>query len=209
MEIVFRPASAADAPALASLIILAAQSHYRTTGYELSVGGNREHQHTEIARLAVTNARSWFHFSHFEVAQADDRVVASAAGFDKIAAEKEMPAALRELGWTDTAIQALDDRLAKLYAAFPDEPADCWTLDHIAVLPVFRKMGLAWSLMQRQFRRGLAAGFHQCKLDVFQGNDKAIALYDSLGFKVSATFGETALREILNRDPLLRMTKPL
>jgi len=209
VEIVFRPATAGDAPALATLIMLASQSHYSTTGFELSLGGAREHQHAEIARLAGTKARSGFHFSYFEVAQADDRVVASAAGFDKILAEKEIPAALREIGWTEVALQALDQRLAELYACFPDEPPACWTLDHVAVLPAFRRMGLARGLLQRQFVRGRAAGFHQAKLDVFQGNERAIALYHSLGFQVSATLGEATLRKILGRAPLLRMTRAL
>lgn len=209
VEIVFRPATVSDAHALATLICLASQSQYTSTGFELSLGGTREHQIAELARLAATKARSWFHFSHFEVAEADGRVVASAAGYDKALAEKEISAALREIGWTEDAIRTLDQRMAELYSSFPEEPRACWTIDHVAVLPADRRLGLARALVERQFARGRAAGFHQCKLDVFSGNVRAIALYQSLGFEVSATFGDAALRKLLGRDPLVRMVRPL
>jgi ribosomal protein S18 acetylase RimI-like enzyme len=209
VEIVFRPAAVGDAHALASLVCLASQSHYKTTGFELSLGGTREHQHTEISRLAATKARSWFHFSHFEVAEADGRVVASAAGYDKTLAEKEIPIALREIGWTNQSLLALEQRLAELYSSFPSEPPATWTIDHVAVLPSVRRIGLARSLMERQFARGRAAGFHQCKLDVFEGNIRAIALYQNMEFQLSQTFGETALRKVLDRDSLLRMVRTI
>ena len=209
MEIVFRPAAVSDAHSLATLICLASQSHYKTTGFELSLGGTREHQHMELSRLAAAKARSWFHFSYFEVAEADGRVVASAAGFDKALAENELPAALREIGWTDESLLALEQRLADLYASFPQEPAGFWTIDHVAVLPSVRRIGLARSLIERQFARGRAAGFHQCKLDAFDGNVRAITLYQSMGFHLNETFGEAALRKLLGRDALLRMTRAI
>jgi ribosomal protein S18 acetylase RimI-like enzyme len=209
VEIVFRPAALSDAHSLATLICLASQSHYNTTGFELSLGGTREHQHAEISRLAAAKARSWFHFSHFEVAEADGRVVASAAGFDKTLAEKELPAALREIGWTNESLLGLEQWLAELYASFPPEPAGFWTIDHVAVLPSARRIGLARSLIERQIVRGRAAGFHQCKLDVFAGNVRAITLYQSMGFQLTETFGEAALRKLLGRDALLRMTRTI
>lgn len=209
MEIVFRPATLSDAHALATLICLASQSQYTSTGFELSLGGTRERQLAEITRLAAAKARSWFHVSHFEVAEADGRVVASAAGYDKTLAGKEIPSALREIGWTEDAIRSLDQRLAELYAAFPPEPPAFWTIDHVAVLPVVRRIGLAQSLIERQFARGRVAGFHHCKVDVFDGNVRAMALYQSLGFQAAETFGEAALRKLLGRDALLRLVRPL
>lgn len=209
VEIVFRPATVGDAHALATLICLASQSQYTSTGFELSLGGTRAHQLAQISRIAAAKARSWFHFSHFEVAEAEGRVVASAAGYDKTLAEKEIPAALREIGWSENAIQALAQRMAELYAAFPPEPPAFWTIDHVAVLPVVRRIGLAQSLMERQFVRGRAAGFHQCKVDLFDGNVRAIALYQGLGFHVGKTFGETALRKLLGRDAIHRMVRAI
>lgn len=209
MEIVFRPAALSDAPSLAALICVASQANYKNTAFELSLGGTREHQIAELARLTAANARSWFHFSHFEVAEADGRVVASAAGFDKPVAEKLIPAALFEIGWTEDAIRDLDSRLEELYAAFPEEPAGFWTIDHVAVLPADRRLGLARSLVERQFVRGRAAGFKQCKLEVFRDNVKAIGLYQSMGFAVAVTFGEDALRKLLGRDAVVRMVRTL
>ena len=205
MEIVFRSAVLRDAPALATLICLASQGHYPTTGFEFSLGGTREHQLAELARLAAAGARTRFHFSHFEVAEVDGRVVASAAGFDQDRAEEQVPDALREIGWSEDAIQSLNQRLGEIYQEFPAEPPSCWTLDHVAVLPAHRHMGLARAVVERQFARARAAGLHLCKLEVFRDNLKAISLYQSLGFVAGAPFCEEPLRRLMGRDAMVRM----
>jgi hypothetical protein len=89
MSIAYRPATPGDAAALAELIYLAGQSQYSDSAYNLSLGGSRDEQLNEIKRLTKTESRSWFHYSHFEVAEAEGRVIAGAAGFDRITADKK------------------------------------------------------------------------------------------------------------------------
>jgi ribosomal protein S18 acetylase RimI-like enzyme len=96
--------------------------------------------------------------------------------------------------------------LEKIYACFPPEPSGYWTLDHIAVLPAWRHQGLARRTIARALDRGRSQGFRLCKLDLFAGNVAARALYESLGFRWSDTFGASVLPEALGRDALERMT---
>ena len=73
-----------DAPALAELIYTADLSHYATSGFSVSLGGTREYKLDQLAKLTRTEARSQFHYSHFDVAVGDDgALAASVAGFDR------------------------------------------------------------------------------------------------------------------------------
>lgn len=209
MDVLYRPAAVGDAPALAQFIYLADQAPYRNSGYDLSLGGSKEHQLAEIEQLVQAQARSWFHFSHFEVAEVAGRAVAGAAGFDRLATDAQIPAALREIGWSDEAIESLQGRLSELYSSFPPEPSGYWTLDHVASLPGWRRSGLVRNVIWRSIERGRALGFRKFKLDVFRGNVAARKLYERLGFRLSETFGEEALRRLLGRDALERLTLEL
>jgi ribosomal protein S18 acetylase RimI-like enzyme len=209
VDVVYRPAAASDAPALAEFIYLADQSPYRNSGYDLSLGGSKEKQLAEIQQLVKAQSRSWFHFSFFEVATVADRAVAGAAGFDRLATDAQIPAALREIGWSDEAIQNLQRRMSELYSCFPPEPCGYWTLDHVACLPGFRRGGLVRSVVLRSIERGKALGFRRFKLDVYRGNIAARKLYERLGFRLSESFGEAALRRLLDRDSLERLTLEL
>jgi ribosomal protein S18 acetylase RimI-like enzyme len=200
-----RPATSDDAAVLAELIYLAGQSQYSNSAYDLSLGGSRNEQLNQIEKLTTTESRSWFHYLHFDVAEADGQVVAGAAGFDRITADENIPGALREIGWLEEAIANLDKRLEKVYACFPPEPSGYWTLDHIAVLPAWRHKGLARRTITRALERGRLQGCHHAKLDLFAGNIAALALYESLGFQWSETFGASVLPEMLGRDALERM----
>jgi GNAT superfamily N-acetyltransferase len=206
MDVRLRTATPCDAPALAVLIYLAAKSHYENSGYDISLGGSYEHQLEQIAALTVTEARSWFHCSHFVVAEMHGRIVAGAAGFDRIRTEAAIPAALMEIGWTPEAIGALECKLERLYAAFPDEPAGCWTVDHVAVLPDCLGMGLGRKVVERIVQAGIEGGYELFKLDVFAGNAIARRLYEAAGFEVTEVLGGDALRVLLGRDPIERMT---
>ena len=201
----YRAACATDSIALAGIIYLAGKSHYDDSGYDISLGGSRACQLDRLAKLTVTRAESWFHFSHFEVAEVNGVVVAAAAGFEKLRAEAAIPDALREIGWTEEKIQALEERLSETYACFPPEPPGCWTIDHVATVPEWQGRGLARAVLERAIERGRNAGFQQSKLDVFSGNAIARALYEKLGFSLSATFGEDVFPRLLRRGGIARM----
>src|SRR4051794_17007956 len=107
-----RAASPNDATALAELIYIADQAHYSNSAFDLTLGGTRASQLQAIAKLTTTEARSLFHYSHFEVAEINGQVVASVAGFDKLIADPLIAPALEQIGWTPEAVQSLDQELA-------------------------------------------------------------------------------------------------
>jgi ribosomal protein S18 acetylase RimI-like enzyme len=206
MDIRLRAATPGDSRGLAELMYLAAKSQYENSGYDISLGGSYEHQLAQIGALTVTTAPSWFHHSHFVVIESHGTIVACAAGFDRIPAEAAIPNALREIGWTRDAIETLGVRLELLYAAFPEEPAGYWTIDHVAVIPTHRGIGLGRKVLENVVQRGVGLGFTDFKLDVFSGNVTATRLYEALGFQVSEVFGCDTLRASMGRDAIERMT---
>ena len=206
----FRPAVADDAASLAELMYLADQAHYSTSGYAVSIGGSREHQLAELAKLAQAGARSQFHYSHFDVAVSDDgAIAASVAGFDRQQTAAQTGNALEEIGWDASVLEALAGRIGPLGDTFLEEEPGAWTIEHVATLPQYRGQGLARRLLERVLARGAAQGFARACVDVFSGNHKAHALYEAAGFRQVATFGHESLRRILGRDPLIRMMRPL
>jgi ribosomal protein S18 acetylase RimI-like enzyme len=195
---------------LAELIHLADLAHYSTSGYEVSIGGSREHQVGEIAKLVRAEARSQFHFSHFDVAVMEDGTIASAvAGFDRSETDLQMVPALQQIGWDKQAIEELAKRIGPLGASVPEEIPGTWTIEHVATLPGFRGQGLARRLLDRVLERGAGRGYLNASVDVFLGNSKARAIYEAAGFRKTGEFGHGPMREILGRDGVERMMKLL
>lgn len=209
VDVLFRAAEPRDANALAKLIYMADLAHYGVSGYSISLGGTQEHQLDQLQKLTMTQARSWFHWSHFEVAEMEGCAVGAIAGFDKPRGDEVMVEALREIGWNREAVASLEERLADLYSAFPNEPEGFWTIDHVAVMPEIRGRGVARHLLDQVLDRGRELGFRKAKVDVFEGNTAARALYESAGFRLQETFGEEALRRVLGRDALHRLARTL
>ena len=67
---------------IGELMYLASQAHYSNSGYDLSIGGTCAAQIEDLTKLAASPSRSWFHYSHFVVAEVDGQVMAGAAGLD-------------------------------------------------------------------------------------------------------------------------------
>ena len=206
----FRPATREDSRQLAEFIYLADLAHYDSSGYEFSIGGTRRHLLEELAKLAAAPGASQFHYSHFDVAEVPDGTLAAAvASFDKVTAGEHAIAALEQVGWTPAQIQALATRLAPLSGIFPEEVPLTWTIEHVATLPPFRGQGLIRTLLERALERGAQLGFRQAAVDVFKGNDRALGIYQAAGFRPVTTFGDEPLRALFNRDPLMRLVRPL
>jgi ribosomal protein S18 acetylase RimI-like enzyme len=208
---IFREAVASDAEALAELIYLADQSQYATSGYATTIGGTRQRQIAVLAKLAKAEAKSQFHYSHFDVAEeeSEGKVAACVAGFDRSLADAQINPALIEIGWTAEEIEALIERVGELANCLPQDPPGTWTIEHVATLPRFRGRGLATHLLKRALSRGAQRGYERAVVDVFAGNTAARAVYERAGFEFQRQFGHQPLREILDRDPLERFATVL
>ncbi len=74
-----------------------------------------------------------------------------------------------------------------------------WYLDSLAVLPAFRRRGLAQLLVSQMFEVAEALGFAKVSLIVLASSDRLIAHYESFGFRPDGhldCFGHDYLRMI-------------
>jgi GNAT superfamily N-acetyltransferase len=62
---------------------------------------------------------------------------------------------------------------------------DCW-LEDLFVRREARRRGIARALLQRVLERARDRGCRRVELDTNEGNDGAIALYESLGFSATS-----------------------
>jgi ribosomal-protein-alanine N-acetyltransferase len=68
----------------------------------------------------------------------------------------------------------------------------CWRvldeihINNIAVLPEWRRGGVASALLERVLADGAAKGAHRATLEVRRSNEPALRLYERFGFRVTA-----------------------
>ena len=82
-------------------------------------------------------------------------------------------------------VARIDGRLAGYSIATPARHGG--EIDSLAVLPMFRRYGVATALLRASIRKLRRAGARSVSLMVRRGNTPAIALYRSLGFRRVAT----------------------
>lgn len=68
----------------------------------------------------------------------------------------------------------------------------CWQIidevhiNNLAVLPEYRRAGVATALIEHALSEGAARGAHRATLEVRRSNDAALKLYERCGFSVTA-----------------------
>jgi ribosomal-protein-alanine N-acetyltransferase len=68
---------------------------------------------------------------------------------------------------------------------------NCWLvldeihINNLAVLPEYRRRGVASALLERVLREGAARGAHRATLEVRRSNEAARKLYEKFGFTVT------------------------
>lgn len=82
--------------------------------------------------------------------------------------------------------RAVLERLAASRELFAPVSADEFYISRVAVTPDLRGRGLGRRLMSECLAAGRAAGYDRFCLDVSAGNEPAVRLYRSLGFRVEA-----------------------
>lgn len=100
MNFLIRPAATGDVPEVALLMYLAGKSHVETSVYDLMFPGTMGHRLELMKKPRVTEARSWFHYSHYLVAEVDGGVSGSLRGYGEAeAGASALRGAFIEIGW--------------------------------------------------------------------------------------------------------------
>lgn len=97
-----------------------------------------------------------------------------------------------------------------LLTRLSDEPDEArFLLDGICVAPSARGQGLGSALIETICDEARQRGFAAVRLDVIEANTRAIALYERLGFQVTARHSIGALRLAFRFNAALTMVRDL
>ena len=213
MEPVFREATADDAGPIALLAHVAGQGHARISTYDLIVPGPpgpTAQRIYLIKRIVSAQTVSMLHYSHHRVALVDGRVAACAGALSSGDASMfAFITALQETGWNEGEISLMRSGVAIYSRVEPPVPPNSWAIENIAVLPEYRRLGLASRLLELALGEGRRAGHRSVQLAIHIGNKAALALYQKHGFEVVAERRDPEFDVLFGCPGMWEMTRPL
>jgi GNAT superfamily N-acetyltransferase len=171
--------------------ILAAQRGHRPRGwFDIALDWPEQLSRAFVRRIALAQSRSWWHTSHFLIAEADGRPAAALCALPANGSGKDAQAAIAEvanaaeLGTSE--MQAIWQRGAYSRTCWTTGDDDNWLIEHVAAEPAHRGRGLMQALLEHALSAGKAAGYRRACIVFYIGNDAAERCYAKAGF----TFAE-------------------
>jgi translation initiation factor 4G len=189
--VTIRPAQPSDATFLAWAMLSASRSHLAKGWFDIVLERPEAECIEFLRRLAVTQARSWWHYSRFHIAEVDGVPAATLCAFRAGDAYPLSGAALAEVfdsfGWDAQVRNAMWSRGSYMFTCTFEDNDAAWTIENVATLPAHRKRGLAGALIRHVLRDGRAQGAGEAQITFLIGNDAAAVAYANAGFEF---FGE-------------------
>jgi len=135
--------------------------------------------------LVLSEARSWWHWSLFHVAEVDGAVASAMCGFGDESVYMASGAAMAEaadrmgIGKDE---QAQFWRRGSFIMSATTGEDDAWTIENVATKPEFRGRGLVELLIAKELDIARGEGFRRAQISYFMGNIRAERAYERAGF---------------------------
>jgi len=204
-EITIRQASPSDAAAAARLT-------YLTMGpladYLLGLGDPG--RALAVLGELVVRPRNRFSYQFTDLAL----VAGDVAGLLTSYPEEEMRRLDLGMGWQLMQVFGIGDflrfaRRSLTLANLKEAIAGEYFVNSIAVLPEFRRQGIATRLVTLAETRARQHGLDRCSLSVEVDNDAACSLYERLGYRIVDTMHWPRLQRLIAHSGMHRMVRPL
>jgi len=213
MPTLIRPAVSTDAPFLAWAMLTAARSHLARGWFDIALARPEAECLEFLRHLAVTQARSWWHFSHFHVAEVAGVAAAALCAFHGsdpyVASGPAIDEVFASLGASKTESDALWARGSYIFTCTFEPHDAAWTIENVATLPRFRKNGLAGELIRHVLPKGRRLGMREAQITFLIGNDPAERAYANAGFEFAGERRSAAFEETVGVAGLRRYVKAL
>ncbi len=184
---VIRPAERQDREFIAAVILAASRGHLAKGWFDIALNGPEATCLDFLRQLTTTEARSWWHYSRFLVAESEGIPVSALSAFPAGEGYGLSQAAMSEaaaaLGLPASEQTAIWQRGAYIFICAMDGPNDCWTIENIGTLPSHRGRGLARALLERAAEDGRAQGCKEAQITSFIGNQSAQRAYERAGYR--------------------------
>ena len=176
-----------DASFLAWVMLTAARSHLPRGWFDIALSRPESECLAFLRALAVTQARSWWHYSRFHVAEVDGAPAAALCAFHGVEPYAASGAAIEEafesVGESKSKAAAVWARGGYIFTCTFEPHDAAWTLENIATLPRYRKRGLAGDLIRHVLPDGRRLGMREAQITFLIGNDPAERAYANAGFQ--------------------------
>ncbi|BBP81302.1 N-acetyltransferase [Pseudomonas sp. Pc102] len=179
MPLTFRPATPADAPAIAPLV-------YRSgpAAFDHAFARNG-HSAVDFLRWTLAREAGEFGYKAHWVGEQDGRIVATGTAFSGEANLRNSLAALGQIiGFYGLGAASVIRRGLQLERIIQPPPAATCYLAHLGVEDGLTGQGIGRQLIDHLLQQGRHAGLQRAALDVSATNPRAQALYERLGFVV-------------------------
>ena len=192
--------------------ILAAQRGHRPRGwFDIALGWPEPECLAFVTRIATAQRQSWWHVSHFIIAEVDGKPAAAlcampAAG-TRVAARSAIEEAADKTGLNASELAAIFRRGAYTADCWVQGGDGDWLLEHVASLPAHRGRGLVQALIGHALAAGQAAGFRRASISFLIGNEAAERCYAKAGFSFAEERRETAFEALIGAPGFRRFER--
>jgi ribosomal protein S18 acetylase RimI-like enzyme len=203
---IIRPAMSDDGIEVAQLMYISSISPVRNALYDLMFPGTAEQRLEQLRGLYLADACSWFHFSHYLVAEVNGEVAAALCGYSEPEAGRlKLAEALIEIGWDGQEGIAFAERMEPILRVYPTFADDVWIIENVATFQQYRRMGLINSLLKEIVEAGRDNGYVKVGLGMMIGNTPARKAYEKIGFKVAEEYTDGSFEELFGCPGMARM----
>ena len=131
-------------------------------------------------------AKSWWHVSHFIVAEVDGEPAAALCALPADGTLVAARAAIKEVAGrvelSEPELATISGRGGYASDCWVQGGEDHWMVEHVAALPGSRGCGLMQGLIDHALAAGKAAGFKRASISFLIGNEPAERCYTRAGF---------------------------
>ncbi len=181
-----RRATSDDADFIAWTILTAQRGHRPRGWFDIALDWPEPLCRAFVRRIALAQRRSWWHTSHFLIAEANGRPAAALCALRAGGATRDAGSALVEVA-NATELSAAEQAAIWQRGAYSGK---CWTtgddnnwlIEHVAAEPSHRGRGLAQALLDHALAAGQAAGHWRATIAFYIGNEAAERCYARAGF---------------------------
>ena len=165
MTFTIRRAEFSDAKFIARTILSAQRGHVSRGWFDIALEWPEPQCLAFIERIATAHRQSWWHVSHFILAEVEGEPAAGLCAMPAAgtlsAGRSAIEEAAERSGLNASEVAAIFRRGAYAAGCWVQGGEADWLIEHVASLPIYRGRGLVQALIEHALSTGKAAGFER------------------------------------------------
>ena len=208
-----RPARAGDAGFIARNILASQRGPLPRGWFDVALGWDEPQCLAFVERIATVRVPSWWHVSHFIIAEIEGTPAASLCALPAsgvgLAAKAAIEAAAADGGLGTSDVEAILRRGAYTRNCWVQGEEGEWLIEHVATLPDYRGRGLVQALIDHALAAGAQAGFTRASISFLIGNEAAERCYAKAGFAFAEERRDPAFEAITGAPGFRRFVRAI